>query len=115
MNEDEEKTVYSSWYQLVAVLTLIAYIITILVIIGENNIELGFVTYAIYAFIGIFVFVVMHGIGKIVSLLTEIKDKLTLNSSINNTKNKTTTKKDDNKGNEEVKVKEDEIPWELKE
>ena len=120
MNENEEQSNGLNWYQALAVISLLAYSIAIIVIATNIGDSFTFLTFFLLALIGIISFAFIYGIGTIISLLTEINDKLTLNSKINNPNNKTTQnnrvyKVDKNKGNEEIELKEDEIPWELKE
>ncbi len=70
--KNEEK----NWYQILAIFTLIAYFILVLVSIDSLNLEVTPLNVLMYIFIGVILFSFMYGLGKIIQLLTSIDNQL---------------------------------------
>lgn len=105
MNENEEQSNGLNWYQALAIISLLAYSIAIIVLATNIGDAFTFLTLILLALVGIISFAFIYGIGTIISLLTEINDKLDSKS----TKNKTEVVKA-NTSNNDTKLNEDELP-----
>lgn len=71
MNNENE----INWYQVVAIIFVIAYAIGCIFTLSENNID-DISIILIYAIIGLISFFFMYGFGKIIQLLNSINNKI---------------------------------------
>ena len=90
-----------NWYQILAIIILILYVLFIFLIASEKNVEIDFITILLYLLPGAILFTFMYGIGKIIQLLTEINENL----------KKPDIKKHKKKNN----IKNNDLHWELQE